>query len=146
MSVDCYNFKELNDDDLHCRFTIATQSLNAVYGTLRAGDYDSLVDPRVTHVTSYITPAQDAARTTGTEHGSTAVAWYSGWPLFAPRRLFNELYTSYYYRFNAFDTQQPQNNQITSNYEDYSIDTSFPTSAAATIGAAKFQMTIDSKM
>ncbi len=128
------------------QFTIATQSLNAVYGTLRAGDYDSIVDPRVTHVTSYITPAQETARAAGTAHGSTQDAWYSGLFLYPSKRLFNDLYTSYYYRFNAFDTQQPQNNQLTSKFEDYSTDVTFPQSAATTIGAAKFQMTIDSKM
>lgn len=138
------------------QFTIATQSLNAVYATLRAGDYDSLADPRVTHVTSYLTQAQEGVRGLNTTaHGDPAEpnAWYSGYPLYAPKRLYNDLYTSYYYRFNAFDTIQPQNNQLTSKYEDYSVDIDtiatnpqLSTSAAGTIGAAKFQMTIDSKM
>jgi len=131
-----------------CRFTIATQSLNAVYGTMRAGDYDSNVDPRVSYVTSYL----PNGTTRDVAHGSAIGKWYYG--AIPAKRLYNDQYTSYYYRYNSFDTIQPQNNQLTQRYEDYSEPANgqvglqysqFATSSQNTVGLAKYQFTIDSK-
>lgn len=110
---------------LNQQFTIATQSLNALYGTMRAKDYDSNKTPVQTYFAlNDLKPA---------------------------RTLFGGMFQSYYYRFCGYDTQPPLTGSNTSVVHDYPLQplasgTTSSNGARNTIGKAKYQFTIDSKV
>ncbi len=101
------------------QFTIATQSLNALYGTLRPKDYDS--------------------------NKLTAISYFAIDDLKPAQALFGGMYQSYYYRFCGFDTQQPQTGSNTGSVQDYPTKL-LATNARNTVGNARYQFTIDSKV
>jgi hypothetical protein len=154
------------------QFTIATQSLNALYGTLRAGDYDNIsgvtaplityfaAEPTNSLYTSNGTGAYLLTSITGTSAGSypSGQYQYNGTnvdPGLVPaKRLFNQMYTSYYYRFCGFDSIQPQTGGglVGDPFDHMILDPSDvqydgpPTNQSNTIGAARYQFTVDSKV
>lgn len=146
------------------QFTIATQSLNGLYGSLRAGDYDSLTGQAaglIGYFAAEPTSADYTLTGTGTIGNTTngtasvGVSATTVDPGLVPaRRLFNQMYTSYYYRFCGFDTIQPQTGGglIADPFDRMITDSSVtsyeapPSSISTTVGAARFQFTVDSKV
>ena len=139
------------------QFTIATQSLNGLYGTLRAGDYDSLTGQAgalISYFAAEKTKNIYTANGTGSDEQVVGTNTQVDPGLVPARRLFNQMYTSYYYRFCGFDTIQPQTGGgLTADPFDHMFvdinNTGFdgpPQSISNTIGAARFQFTVDSKV
>ena len=141
------------------QFTIATQSLNGLFGTLRAGDYDSLggqAGALISYFAAEKTTNYYTNNGTGLEEGQYTTASVNNVDpgLVPARRLFNQMYTSYYYRFCGFDTIQPQTGGglVADPFDHMLIDPSNigfdgpPTSISSTIGAARYQFTVDSKV
>ena len=139
------------------QFTIATQSLNGLYGTLRAGDYDSLsgaAGALISYFASEETKSYYNAQGVGFEEAGGPSTTTVDPGLVPARRLFNQMMTSYYYRFCGFDTIQPQTGGglVADPFDHMFLDpsnTNFdgpPTSISSTIGAARYQFTVDSKV
>lgn len=158
-NLDTINYVVTTSGTVQQQFTIATQSLNGLYGTMRAGDYDSLTGLNAVFMqypASYVTSV--AVSNTGINTTAAGVNGTNGTVAdlgaVPARRLYNQIYNSYYYRFCGFDSIPPQTGAgLTADIFDKSqLDTGSTafdkpaTTFSSTVGQARYQFTVDSKV
>jgi hypothetical protein len=151
--LDVINYTVTTSGTVQQQFTIATQSLNGLYGTMRAGDYDSLTGVGSVYM-QY--PASYATGFNVNTAGTPAAVGQNNIDLglVPARRLYNQIYNSYYYRFCGFDSIPPQTGAglVADIFDKSPMDTgsvAFDKPAntfSSTIGQARYQFTVDSKV